>query len=94
MVYSKIQGDVVLASAYSSELPEYGVKIGLSNWAAAYCTGLLCARRVLTKLGLAEHYKGVEEADGEFYEVEPLDDGPRPFKCFLDVGLKRTTTGN
>jgi large subunit ribosomal protein L5e len=22
------------------------------------------------------------------------DDEPRPFKCFLDVGLRRTTTGN
>ena len=59
----------------------------------AYCTGLLCARRLLTKVGLADKYVGVEEADGEFYEVEPLEDGPRPFKCYLDVGLKRTTTG-
>jgi large subunit ribosomal protein L5e len=49
---------------------------------------------VLTKLGLADQYQGVEEADGEYYEVEPVEDGPRPFKCFLDVGLKRTTTGS
>jgi large subunit ribosomal protein L5e len=44
-------------------------------------------------LGLADKYEGVVEPDGEFYEVEALEDGPRPFKCFLDVGLKRTTTG-
>lgn len=93
VVYSKIQGDVVLAHANSAELPQYGVKVGLANWAAAYCTGLLCARRMLNKVNLADKYEGVAEPDGEFYEVEPLEDGPRPFKCFLDVGLHRTTTG-
>lgn len=31
---------------------------------------------------------------GEDYNVEAMDDGPRPFRCFLDVGLTRTTTGN
>jgi large subunit ribosomal protein L5e len=93
VVYSKIQGDVVMAQASSQELPEYGVKVGLGNWAAAYCTGLLVARRLLTKVGLADKYEGVAEPDGTFSEVEPLDDGPRPFKVFLDVGLHRTSTG-
>jgi len=93
IVYAKIQGDCVLASAYSHELPRYGVKVGLTNWSAAYCTGLLVARRVLTKLGLADKYQGLESANGEFYEVEAIEGEPRPFKAFLDVGLKRTTTG-
>lgn len=35
-----------MAAAYSSELPSFGVKTGLTNYAAAYCTGLLLARRV------------------------------------------------
>lgn len=26
--------------------------------------------------------------------MEAMDDGPRPFRAFLDVGLTRTTTGN
>ncbi|KAK9767587.1 60S ribosomal protein L5 [Basidiobolus ranarum] len=94
IVYAKIQGDFVLASAYSHELPKFGVKVGLTNYPAAYCTGLLVARRVLTKLGLADKYQGVEEADGTISLVEELDDAPRPFKAFLDVGLKRTTTGS
>ena len=94
VVYSKIQGDCVLAEAQSTDLQEYGVKVGLSNWAAAYCTGLLCARRLLSKVGLAEQYPGTAEPTGEFSEVEPVEDGPRPFKCFLDVGLHRTTTGS
>jgi large subunit ribosomal protein L5e len=62
----------------------------------AYATGLLVARRALTKLGLADKYAGVEEPDGEIKLTEELDDedAPRPFKCFLDVGLKRTSTGS
>lgn len=44
-------------------------------------------------MNLAETYVGVEEIDGEdFYSEEP-DEGARAFRCFLDVGLARTTTG-
>ena len=35
-----------------------------------------------------------EEATGEDYNVEAQEDGPRPFTCLLDTGLKRTTTGS
>ncbi|KAI9204850.1 uncharacterized protein BJ171DRAFT_503834 [Polychytrium aggregatum] len=94
IVYAKITGDVVLAAAYSHELPNYGVEVGLTNYAAAYATGLLLARRVLQKLGLDKHYPGNEEINGEKYEVEPVDDGPKPFRAFLDVGLRPTTTGS
>lgn len=95
IISAKIQGDAVLTHASSRELPRYGIKHGLSNWAAAYATGLLCARRALTQLGLADKYEGVTEPDGTMTETEPLgDDEPRPFKCFLDVGLKRTSTGS
>jgi len=92
--YSSIAGDVVVAAAYSHELPNYGLKTGLTNYAAAYATGLLVARRVLTKFGLADTYKGVEEVTGEDYNVEAVEEGPRPFYCLLDTGLKRTSTGS
>ncbi|RUP35253.1 hypothetical protein BC936DRAFT_138505 [Jimgerdemannia flammicorona] len=94
IVYAKIQGDFILTSAYSHELPRYGIKGGLTNWAAAYATGLLLARRTLVKLGLADKYVGVTEPDGTVSEVEALENAPRPFKAFLDVGLKRTSTGS
>jgi len=94
VVSAKISGDEVLTAAYSHELPRYGIKHGLSNWAAAYATGLLCARRVLTKLNLADKYEGVAEPTGELQLTEAIEDGPRPFKCYLDVGLKRTSTGS
>ncbi|GAA95426.1 uncharacterized protein L969DRAFT_101547 [Mixia osmundae IAM 14324] len=94
VVHAKIVGDIVLAAAYSHELPRYGIKHGLTNWAAAYATGLLVARRALTKLGLADKYEGVTEPDGTMTETQHIEGGPRPFKCYLDAGLKRTSTGS
>ncbi|KAI6173757.1 60S ribosomal protein L5 [Aphelenchoides besseyi] len=94
IAYSTIAGDVVVNSAYAHELPRYGVKLGLTNYAAAYCTGLLLARRHLKKLKLDGHYKGAEEVNGEDYNVEELGEGnPNPFQAVLDVGLARTSTG-
>jgi large subunit ribosomal protein L5e len=93
IVYAKLQGDFVLSAAYAHELPRFGIKGGLTNWAAAYATGLLLARRTLTKLGLADKYEGVTEADGALTMTEANEEGPRPFKAFLDVGLARTSTG-
>jgi len=46
IAYARLEGDRVLAAAYSHELPKYGIQVGLTNYAAAYCTGLLLARRV------------------------------------------------
>jgi len=94
IVYAKITGDFVLSAAYSHELPRYGMPVGLTNYAAAYSTGLLLARRLLTKLNLADKYAGNTKVDGSDYNVEALSDGPKPFFALLDVGLRRTTTGS
>ena len=96
IVTAEITGDKVFCCAYAHELKRYGISNGLTNWAAAYATGLLLARRALKKLDLDEDFAGVEEADGEYKLTEAAegDDGERrPFKCVLDVGLKRTSTG-
>jgi len=94
IAYAKIEGDVMMAAAYSHELKRYGMPSGFNNYAAAYATGLLLARRLLAKLGLAEKYVGKTTVDGTDYNVEELDDGPHPFRAYLDVGLHRTTTGS
>lgn len=94
IIYARIEGDIVLSAAYAHELKKYGVTVGLTNYSAAYCTGLLMARRVLKKLKLDGLYKGEEKATGEDYQVEAVDDGAGPFRCFLDLGLRRTTTGS
>jgi len=93
IAYSRIEGDHIVCVAYSHELPKYGVKVGLTNYAAAYCTGLLAARRILQKLGLDSLYSGCTEVTGGEYNVEPVDGQPNAFRCYLDVGLSRTTTG-
>jgi len=94
IAYSKIEGDFILSAAYSHELPKYGVKVGLTNYAAGYATGLLLARRLLTKLNLADAYKGHVDVTGQEYNIEANADGPHPFRCYLDIGIARTTTGN
>jgi len=93
IAYSRIIGDVVVASAYAHELPRYGITVGLTNYAAAYATGLLLARRHLKALKLDETYKGVGEVNGEDYNAEAEGDNPNPFMAVLDVGLARTSTG-
>jgi len=102
IIYAEIAGDVVLCSANSKELAKHGLSVGLKNYAAAYCTGLLVARRLLKQLGLDELYSGVEEPTGEVvstevngrtYYVGEVDEDKRPFRALLDVGIKNTTTG-
>jgi len=93
IAYARIEGDVIVGAAYSHELPRYGVKVGLTNYAAAYCTGLLLGRRILEKFKLDTVYQGQTEVTGEQFQVESVDGQPGAFRCFLDVGLARTTTG-
>ncbi|XP_030053066.1 60S ribosomal protein L5 [Microcaecilia unicolor] len=94
IAYARIEGDVIVCAAYSHELPKYGVKVGLTNYAAAYCTGLLLARRLLTKFGLDKIYEGQVEITGDEFNVESIEGQPSAFSCYLDAGLARTTTGN
>jgi len=107
VIAAEIIGDKVIAQANSRELQRYDDRLtmGLKNYASAYATGLLCARRLLKKVGLDDLYKGNEEPDGEIkttegengkkYYVEALSEESdrRPFRALLDVGVKNTTTG-
>lgn len=93
IAYARLQGDVILTAAYAHELPRYGVKVGLTNYASAYAVGLLIGRRVLQKFGLDTMYEGQIEVDGdEFYE-EADSEEKASFRCYLDTGLARTSTG-
>jgi len=93
IVYSKINGDYVLCAAYAHELTNFGMPVSHTSYAAGYATGLLLARRVLTKLKLADKYQGNNNVTGEDYNVESVEDGPKAFYVILDAGLHRTTTG-
>merc|ERR1719438_447860 len=65
IVYSTIQGDMTVTSADSQELRNYGLNCGLTNYASAYATGLLCARRLLKAKQMADMYKGTENIEEE-----------------------------
>lgn len=98
IVYSTLQGDVVLCEANSFELKQHGLTTGLKSYAASYATGLLVARRLLKKFGLDQTYKGAAETNGDNYDVtaiaETYSSSKRPFKVILDIGLTRSTIGN
>nr|XP_037859075.1 60S ribosomal protein L5-like [Chlorocebus sabaeus] len=94
IAYAHIEGDMIVCAAYAHELPKYGVKVGLTNYAAAYCTSLLLARRLLNRFGMDKNYEGQVEVTGDEYNVESIDGQPGAFTCYLDAGLARTNTGN
>lgn len=99
IVRARMNHDEVVAQASSKELARYGLAVGLKNYAAAYCTGLLVARRVLQLLKLDEVYPGNSEPSGSVYTPEFTPTGEADveratLKCLLDVGLKATTSGS
>jgi len=98
VVSSKIAGDITHAAAYAHELTRYGLPVGHTNYAAAYCTGLLCARRLLNKYGLDKAFPGTEEVTAEYEDAyihnQEDEDGPAAFHALMDVGLKCTTLGS
>jgi large subunit ribosomal protein L5e len=83
IAFSRIDGDRIICAAYSHELPKYGVSVGLTNYAAAYCTGLLLARRLLKKLRLDKLYPGTDEVTGGEYNVEGVENGPGAFRYIV-----------
>uniref|UniRef100_A0A2I3S7V3 Large ribosomal subunit protein uL18 C-terminal eukaryotes domain-containing protein n=1 Tax=Pan troglodytes TaxID=9598 RepID=A0A2I3S7V3_PANTR len=97
MIVHVTNRDIICQIAYASyahELPKYGVKVGLSNYAAAYCTGLLLAHRLFNMFGMDKIYEAQVEVTGDEYNVESINGQPGAFTCYLDAGLARTTSGN
>ena len=109
VVWSTIAGDKIKASADSFELKRFGLTAGLTNYSAAYATGLLTARRLLAVLdvenkkrnittSMAKTFNLVPEATGEYVDIAALAEKKgvetRPFTCYLDLGLARATSGN
>ncbi|KAM9596628.1 large ribosomal subunit protein uL18-like [Trichechus inunguis] len=94
IAYTRIERDMIVCAAYAQELPKYGMKVALTNYAAAYYTGLLLAHRLLNRCGMDKIYEGQVEVTRDEYNVQSIDGQPGAFTCYLDAGLARTTTGN
>jgi len=93
VVFATIQGDRVFSQADSNELRRFGLTAGLTNYASAYSTGLLVARRLLKQVGLDTKYAGNTTPE-KVYDASKSEEERRPFKVILDSGLKATTTGS
>ena len=93
VITATITGDRVFCQADSYELKKWGLTAGLSNYASAYATGLLLARRLLKKVGLDTQYAGNTDLATDYDAGNDVRDR-RPFKLILDVGLRATTTGS
>ena len=52
---------MICCEDYTHELPKYGVKDGLANYAPAHCDGLLQVCRLLNRLGMDRKYEGQVE---------------------------------
>ena len=94
VAYARVEGGMAVCAAYAHELPKYAVKVGLANYAAAYCTGLLLACRLLNGFGMDKIYEGQVEVTADEYNVESIDGQLDAFTYFLYAGPARTTTGN
>ncbi|CAO2594053.1 60S ribosomal protein L5 [Lemmus lemmus] len=79
IAYARIEGEMIVCAAYAHQLPKYGVKVGLTNYAAAYCTSLLLARRLLNRFGMDKIYEGQVEVTGYEYNVESIDGHTKRF---------------
>lgn len=84
-----------MCQATSEELKKYGMTAGLTSYSAAYATGLLLARKILSHLKMDDLYKGNDKVDGNDYNVS-VNPNPkrRPFMAILDIGIRRPTIGN
>ncbi|KAI9920968.1 hypothetical protein PsorP6_001738 [Peronosclerospora sorghi] len=92
IAYAEIDGDKILAQATSAELPRYGLTVGLKNYAAAYATCSLAV--VLPGKYRVDGEIVKTESNGRTYFVDEVADEKRPFRCYLDSGLRTTNTGH
>ena len=94
VIFATLSGDRVMTAANSTELKQFGLTAGLTNYAAAYATGLLAARRLLNLKKMDSLYEGQKKVDGKLFSVADDVKDRQPFKANLDIGLVRATTGN
>jgi large subunit ribosomal protein L5e len=65
IAYACIEGDMIVCTVYAHELSNCGVKVGLTSYAAVYCTSLCLAHRLLNRFGMDKIYEGQVEVTGE-----------------------------
>lgn len=73
---------MTVCTAYAHQLPKYGARVSLTNYA-----GLLLTRRLPHRSGVGKIYEGQVEVAGDEYSVESIGGQPGACTCSLDAGL-------
>lgn len=73
---------MIVCAAYAHKRPKYGVKVGLKNYAATYCIGLLQAHRLLKRVGMGNVYESQAEVTADKYNVQSTDGQSGAFTCY------------
>lgn len=98
VAYTTMVGDKIFCSAYAHELHNYGLSLGLTNYSASYCVGLLCARRCLSKFALDNTYNRKQTVNEDNSSIQPDEGSNRhsenTVRVILDSGLKSTSSGS
>ena len=90
IIHASIFSDIILTTAYSHELSHYGFEVSLTNYAAAYCVGLLLARRTLKHLEIdAEYVENVQSTELNSGGSQVLSHvaPPKSSSFFADFGM-------
>ena len=78
LIYSRLEGDFVISSSYSRNLPNIGLPLINNNYSTSYINGLY-----LSKKFFSENFLDIKKK-------QPKNN----FTVILDLGLVRVTTGN
>ena len=78
LIYSRLEGDFVVSSSYSKNLPNIGLPLINNNYSTSYINGLY-----LSKKFFSENFLDIKKK-------QPKNN----FTVILDLGLVRVTTGN
>ena len=78
LIYSRLEGDFVINSSYSKNLPNIGLPLINNNYSTSYINGLY-----LSKKFFSENFLDIKKK-------QPKNN----FTVILDLGLVRVTTGN
>lgn len=83
IVYAHIEGDMIICAAHAHELPKYGEKVALTNYAVAYCSGLSVG--LAWTISMKAEWRRLEM--NTMNVMESVDCQPGVFTCELDTGL-------
>merc|ERR1712224_597391 len=94
VLYSSVLDDNVVCSSYAHKLYLFEYHLGLKNYAASYCVGLICARRFLSKFDFFKVYLTYRKLYDGLCIKAGSESCWSTLILILDIGIKRSSTGS